>query len=406
MSRGEGKAGRPCLPGNETTGDQIMRVVFAGGGTGGHVFPGLAVAEAVKARRPDAEILFLGTGRPIDREVVPAHGYRLLEQSVRPVPSMRKPWQLPAFLWHWFRSKSLASSAMRESSVAAPEAPHPTVVLGLGGYACGPAIRVAASKGIPAAIVNPDLIPGKANLWAEKYVREVYVQFEDSRAHFRSADKVIVTGCPLRGGIAAGDRRAAAAEFGLDPDRLTLLVTGASQGAHSINEALVLLGSRLDGFADRWQVLHLTGRKEFDSVAPRVAGRRIAWKPVAFTQRMEMVYALADLAVGRAGAASLAEFTACGLPSILLPYPYHADQHQRRNAEVLAKAGAAVLVPDRIEPAAVAEDLAGPLLGMMSAPETLAPNREAARRLGRPDAAGTIADRLIALAECRSQNNE
>jgi UDP-N-acetylglucosamine--N-acetylmuramyl-(pentapeptide) pyrophosphoryl-undecaprenol N-acetylglucosamine transferase len=274
-----------------------------------------------------------------------------------------------------------------------------TVVLGLGGYAAGPAIRVAAARGVPAAILNPDLVPGKANVWAAKYVREIYCQWIDSRGRFPTTDKVYETGCPIRTGLVGGDRNAAAAEFGLDAGKRTLVVTGASQGAKTINDALVALGETLDRFAAGWQVLHLTGRSEFESFAPRVRNRRIAYKPVPFTQRMDWVYALADLVIGRAGAGSLAEITAVGVPSILMPYPFHKDRHQLHNAETLVKSGAAILVEDAIDTEKNAAALERVLLPLMQSPELLTPYRDAAGWLGKPDAAERVARRLLALAE-------
>jgi UDP-N-acetylglucosamine--N-acetylmuramyl-(pentapeptide) pyrophosphoryl-undecaprenol N-acetylglucosamine transferase len=392
-----------------------MRLIFAGGGTGGHVFPGLSVAEAVKALRPDAEMVFLATGRPIDREVIPAAGYKLVEQSVRPAPSLRKPWQVPGFLWHWFASKRTASAVIGtptpEIRTPTPElgfegfcpnspirGPRP-VVLGLGGYAAGPAIRVAAAKGIPAAILNPDVKPGRANAWAERYVREIYCQFRESARHFAGSAKIVETGCPIRSNITQGDRGLAAAEFGLDPAKRTLVVTGASQGSQSINNALGKLGPMLDRFADRWQVLHLTGKQHFEAFAPRTGSRRIAYRAVDFTTRMDLVYAVADLVVSRAGAGTLAELTAVGLPSILLPYPWHADRHQWHNAEVLVKGGAAVLLEDRIDPSANAEALAAPLNDLLQSGGKLDEMAIAARKLGKPAAARLVAERLIALAE-------
>lgn len=368
-----------------------MQAVFAGGGTGGHIYPGLSVAEALRRRRPDVEVVFLATGRPIDREVIPAAGHRLVQQSVRPLPSLRRPWQIPGFLWHWFAGKRLAGSVLRDDAV----------VLGLGGYAAGPGIRVAVSRGLPTAIVNPDLVPGKANVWAAGKVDEVYCQWPESASHFPDADpsRIIATGCPIRGNITGGDRAAAAAEFGLDAGRRTLVVTGASQGSKSVNEAVLALGGLLDRHAGDWQVLHLTGRGDHDAVAPRWAGRRIAVRTVPFTGRMDLVYALADLVISRAGAGTLAELTAVGRASILMPYPHHGDQHQRRNAEVLAARGAAVVQTDHIDPAANAAGLGPVLERLMAAPAEVAGMAEAARSIGKPDAADRVAERLITLWE-------
>jgi UDP-N-acetylglucosamine--N-acetylmuramyl-(pentapeptide) pyrophosphoryl-undecaprenol N-acetylglucosamine transferase len=253
------------------------------------------------------------------------------------------------------------------------------------------AVKLSALRGIPTALLNPDAIPGKANQYLMRYVKVVCSQFEMGEG--MAADqrkKVRVTGCPIRKGVRTLPPRAeAAGRLGLNPLLHTLLITGASQGALTINEAmLALLGTvTLNG----WQILHLTGRDHVERVRQGYREKEIAACVVDFTPAMADVWAVSDLAVSRSGASSCAELTASGVPSVLMPYPFHKDLHQRANAKVLADAGAAVLVDDEKD----AQKNAGKLRPILESLLYDAPRRqgmsEAARKLGKPRAADEVA---------------
>jgi UDP-N-acetylglucosamine--N-acetylmuramyl-(pentapeptide) pyrophosphoryl-undecaprenol N-acetylglucosamine transferase len=273
---------------------------------------------------------------------------------------------------------------------------RPNAILGLGGYAAGPAVVAARRIGIRTAILNPDAVPGRANRHLAKSADLVVLQWDVSRNEFGPGIRCESLGCPIRPAFATPpDRVTACAHFGFDPQRPVLLVTGASQGARTVNEALRLVWPEFVGQHPEWQLLHLTGAA--DETAIRAAYRDAAAPAIvmSFTHDMPHALAAANVVISRSGASTLAELTALGRASILLPYPYHRDRHQHANAQVLVDAGAAILLEDWKD----AARNSGPLRAAL---ETLAdpPVRErmsaAARTLARPGAAGEIARWLLA----------
>ncbi len=364
-------------------------IVFAGGGTGGHLFPALAVAEQIRRLGPQVDIEFHVTDRAIDRQILDPGGWRTVAQGVRPFST--RPWDWPRFWIEWRRSVRAATARMKGRP--------PRVVVGTGGYGAGPPIHAAHDLGISTALINPDLIPGRANRHLGKKVEAVFCQWEGSASHFPLVSHVIATGCPVRRSFLEVDRSAAWQEFGLDPNRKTLLITGASQGARTVNQAVVELLGGLASRRQHWQVLHLTGALDHARVVEAYRGRLDDAVVLPFTEKMAEAIAAADLVISRAGASTLAELTAVGRPSILFPYPYHKDMHQRANARVLADAGAAVLLDDAIDAKANAGRL-GPILeDLMGYPEKLARMAEAAKAIGRPDAAQTVARYLLEMTQ-------
>ncbi len=369
--------------------DATQTILFAGGGTGGHLYPGVAVAAALASRLPQARPLFLCTERPIDRVILGPTGYDFVPQPI--VPPRTSIGGLLRFWKSWRETKDQVRHLLDDR--------RPAAVVGLGGYAAGVAVKLAAERGIPTAILNPDVIPGRANLFLMRHARAVCCQFAGTADHVPAEHrgKLRVTGCPIRADIAAGaDRATALARLGLDPGLSTLVVTGASLGAQTVNEAMLRVLSDLPMAG--WQVLHLAGRDHAAAVRggyeklPAVRSR-----VVDFTPAMADVWAVADLCVSRSGASSCAELTAAGVPSILLPYPYHKDMHQRANAQVLADAAAAVLLDDHKNAEANAARL-GPVLASLTAdPARRAAMAAAARGLGRPDAAAAVADVVVGL---------
>jgi UDP-N-acetylglucosamine--N-acetylmuramyl-(pentapeptide) pyrophosphoryl-undecaprenol N-acetylglucosamine transferase len=266
------------------------------------------------------------------------------------------------------------------------------------------AIREASEKKVPCALLNPDVIPGKANQFLMKSAKAVYCQFEATAEHVAGSNryKLKVTGCPIRADMQSlPDRSDAAQRLGLEPQLRTLVITGASLGARSVNEAVLTLAEKLD--LNGWQLLHLSGREQADLVREGYRslaekGMNVAVKVIDFTPAMADVWASADLAICRAGASSCAELTACGVPSILLPYPYHKDMHQRANGKVLADAGAAVLVDDEKDRQKNAQKLAPILQPLLQDCDQRRAMAQAAKKLGRPDAADSVARMLIELA--------
>lgn len=369
-----------------STGNTIL---FAGGGTGGHLYPGISVAQALANIRPDIKPLFLATERPIDTTILKPTGYEFIPQPI--VPLQRSVGGLLKFWKGWRETSDLVRKIVRERK--------PVAVLGLGGYAAGVAVRYGSKKGIPAAILNPDVIPGKANQFLLHHVQKVCCQFDATSDHVSSnqRSKLVTTGCPIREEfLNLPSRNQAAATFGLDPNLSTLVVTGASQGAKTVNEGVLeaLQKIKLQG----WQVLHLAGKDFAAPVRDEYRALGIPATVLDFTADMHQVWAIADLSISRAGASSCAELTTCGIPSILMPYPFHKDMHQRHNAMVLVNAGAALICDDAMDRKKNGERLVSMLEGLLYDTARRQTMTEAARKLGEPHAARKVAEVLSQLA--------
>jgi len=381
--------------------------VFAGGASGGHLYPGIAVAQILQEFDPAAEVMFLCTQRQIDKDILKNFSWRYLPQSVVPLPS--KVIRIGDFWRRWRSSVRMCKRLMENEK--------PLAVLGLGGFASGPALKAASKLKIPAGILNPDAIPGKANRFCLKYADKIFLQWEMNRRYFgRNVGKCLVTGCPVRPEIIKKrgtdektdiekprvrneqNQTEARQELGLDGWIKTLVVMGGSQGGHNVNGASVqCLAGKLVNI-EGWQVLHLTGKIDEPSVRRAYKTANVPGKVLAFSEQMESVLAAADLVISRAGASSLAELTAMGLPSILLPYPYHKDRHQLHNAEMLAKAAAARIVIDDGDIPGTADRLAKVMTECMQ--EGIWQSMSwSARTIGKPGAAWTVATELARLTE-------
>lgn len=361
--------------------------VIAGGGTGGHLYPGLAVAESLRRIQPDFKVTVFGTRRPIDRKLTEVRGCELVAQEVRPFPSKLLQW--PGFLRAWLRSVAVAKKRFGDTP--------PSIVLGLGGYAAGPPITAAAKLGIPTALFNPDAVPGRANKALAPKVDTVFVQWESTRDQFPKARDVICTGCPIRSAFARATREKGLSELKLDPGRNTILVTGASQGARSINAAVLEL-MELWRVAKEWQLVHLTGDADFETCKARYREAGVRAQVIAYTEHMPLCMAAADLVISRAGASTLAEITAMGLPSVLMPYPFDRHKHQHANARVLVDGGAAELVEDSNDPSDNSRRLLPILRDLMKSTERRRRMASAAKAMGRTHAADTIAEQIFELA--------
>lgn len=366
--------------------------VFAGGGTGGHLLPGLAVAKELQARCADAKIHFFVTDRKIDEQILSQAGYSYTQQMVEPFSL--KPWGFLTFSYGLLGSIRDAAKALAIL--------RPAAVLGMGGFAAGPAGRVAGKLKIPLALLNPDAQPGLANKWLAKRAAKIFVQWETTAQALatRTQAELLVTGCPVRKQIYLATRQEGIDRFGLDANKKVLLVPGGSQGAMNVNRTVIELLPQLDTLSDYWQILHLTGPGKLEVVqqAYEQAATKIDYKLVDFTTDMPQALAAADLVLGRAGASSLAEFTAKRLPAVLMPYPYGRNQHQRANARCLADVGAAIIVPDKCDAKANAAAVGNVLLDLMTSEEKLTAMSAAYEPLFKENAAGQVAEELLKLA--------
>jgi UDP-N-acetylglucosamine--N-acetylmuramyl-(pentapeptide) pyrophosphoryl-undecaprenol N-acetylglucosamine transferase len=367
--------------------------VIAAGGTAGHVHPGIALAGALRRARPDIAISFVGTPRGIEGEALPAAGYPLHLIDV-------VPWARTLGAKRFLAPASLVGARRRARALLGSIAP--AAVVGMGGYASLPVVLAARSRGLPTILHEQNAIPGLANMVGSRVARRVAVTFEEARSRFPRTTEVRVTGNPIRPEIALldrGGRRAeAAAALALDPSRTTILVMGGSLGAARLNDAAAGLARLWSDRAGR-QMLVVAGPAHGAELRERLAEETaggLVVRCIDFLERIELAYAAADLALCRAGAATVTELAAVGLPAVLVPYPYARANHQEANARALEHAGGARVLLDR---EATPQAVAAVLEELLSDERALGDMSAAARRLGRPRAADDLAAWVLDVAE-------
>lgn len=357
-----------------------MRCVIAGGGTGGHLFPGIAVAEAFMEREVGNEVLFIGTERGIEARVLATGKFPLRMIPALPIQGRsvsRKGKALLALP----RSIGEALKILKEF--------QPQMVLGVGGYASGPGVLAAALLGVKRAIHEQNVIPGTTNRILKSFSQRIFVSFEETKRYFPGR-RTVVTGNPIRKEIA---RCALLRERG---DRFTLFIFGGSAGAHRINEAMVEALNGLQDLKPSLRFIHQTGKEDFHFVSKGYEEKGFEAEVAPFIDEMARCYQRADLVICRSGASTIAELAVCAKASILIPYPYAAHQHQLINAQKLVDWGAAKMIRD--------EELRGALLseairGLYHHPEERERMEEAIRKIGRPRAAEEIVDHCYELMQ-------
>lgn len=360
-----------------------MKLIIAGGGTGGHLFPGIAVAEEFLSRAPGNEVLFVGTERGIEARAVPAAGYRLeliSAAGIRGKGGLSQIKGAAMMLYGYAQSRKVLKSF------------KPDLVLGVGGYASLPMVLAARGSQVPGFIHEQNAIPGHTNRLLARVADRVFVTLEESVKFFPAA-KTLLTGNPLRHQILEQAVKAAEEVPQTGGNRrFRLLVFGGSQGAHAINMAMVAALPSLERFKGELEIVHQTGAKDSDEVAE--AYRRHGFDAAAtpFIDDMAGAYQRADLIICRAGATTIAEVTACGKACLFIPFPHAVDDHQRRNAEALLKKQAAFLL---LEQELSGERLAGMIRELMEDPELVSRTGRLAFSLARLDAAKIIVDEMM-----------
>lgn len=372
-----------------------MRLLIAGGGTGGHLFPGIAIAEELRARAPDAQVRFVGTRRGIEARVLPELGWELdlIEVSglktVGTFGALRGLVRLPRALWQ----------ARRVVRAFAPDA-----VIGVGGYASGPVVLMARMAGVPTAICEQNSIPGLTNKILGRVVRTVFVSFDSTRRFF-GPRKTVVSGNPVRRELVHRLLDAGAAPPTPAPpttdlaasERVHVLVSGGSLGAVAVNElaadALIALAKAIP-----LSIVHQTGDRGLAATTRRYADAGVAADCHAFIKDMASAYHRADLILGRAGATTVAELAIIGKPAVFIPYPFAADNHQEINAREMADAGAAVMFK---QSELTADKLAGALRPLVTDPARRAVMGAKMKALARPGAAATVIDWCVAARRAR-----
>jgi UDP-N-acetylglucosamine--N-acetylmuramyl-(pentapeptide) pyrophosphoryl-undecaprenol N-acetylglucosamine transferase len=362
-----------------------MRCVIAGGGTGGHLFPGVAIAEAFIEKEMGNEVLFIGTERGIESRVLTGGKFALRTIQVRPLTgkSLRSKgkalWTLPGAILE-------AISILKEF--------RPQIVLGVGGYASGPALLAAFLLRIKRAIHEQNLVPGMTNRILKWFSQRIFVSFEESKEYFPRG-RVWVTGTPVRKEFLASHPAGQEGLKRVDKDLFSLLVFGGSAGAQRINRAMTEALGSLEGIKPFLKIVHQTGREDLESVSKIYRERGFHGLASPFFEEMAAQYKGSDLVICRSGASTIAELAICGRAAILVPYPHAARQHQLINAQKLVDLGAAKMIRDEELNGA---SLSKAILHLYAHPEERTGMEEEIRKLGHPGAAREIVDRIYALA--------
>ena len=351
-----------------------MKLVIAGGGTGGHLFPGVAIAEEMRAREGSAEITFVGTARGIEARVLPELGWplELIEVSglktVGIKGAIKGLFRLPRA---WWQARALLKRL------------QPDAVIGVGGYASGPVVLAAKLRGIPTAICEQNSIPGLTNKILGRLARRVFLSFETSRKFFKPA-KIVMAGNPVRRDLVAKLTSSAAAH----DERIHVLVSGGSLGAVAVNElaAQALIALAKD---HRLAITHQTGEKDLEATAARYREAGVAADCRAFIKDMAATYLAADLVIGRAGATTVAELAIAGKPAVFIPYPFAADNHQELNAQEMADKGAALVFR---QADLTADKLVAALRPLLDDPAKRTAMGAAMKTLAKPAAAAAVID--------------
>ena len=360
-----------------------MRIVIAAGGTAGHVNPALALAQALA----EHDVSFIGTHAGFERELVAAAGLPFESVEVRGFDRSRPLGIVPV---GWVAARAIGAARKLLKGI------RPAVVVGMGGYVSLPVSLAARSLRIPVVLHEQNIVLGLANRVSKRWARVVAVSFEETLAEAGPRGELV--GDPVAREVAypdrARERERGLERFGLDPGRRTLIVFGGSLGARRINEAATGLATEWSERDDR-QIVHILGRRSEETAGPDTAAGALVYRRIPFVERMVEAYAVADLALCRGGATTVAELAAMGLPAIIVPYPHHRDRQQERQGRVLERAGGAILLADADTTTERVARAADDLLGR---PEALENMGRAALSLARPDAAGDLARIVVKVA--------
>lgn len=357
------------------------RFLFAGGGTGGHLFPAIAVADKIKSLRPEAEIIFVGTKNKIESVVVPKLGYRFATVWIK---GFARKMNIQNLIFPLRVVVSLVQSFWISMKF------RPAVAVGSGGYVSGPAVYAASLLGADVVLLEQNSYPGVTTKLLEARAREIHICFEDAGKYLKNKKAIKLTGNPVRSALKLTDKKEALAKFGFNTDRKTLLVLGGSLGAGSINKAVSESLADLNDIQIIWQ----TGKNYFDSY--KLLRNDNVWIG-PFIDDMSAAFSAADLLVSRAGATTISELSALALPVILVPSPNVAENHQYKNAESLTKGNAAVLLEDK----QVSEKLSSAVKDIINDEEKLRSLSSNIKKFAGQDAALVIAQQIIKFAEAK-----
>jgi UDP-N-acetylglucosamine--N-acetylmuramyl-(pentapeptide) pyrophosphoryl-undecaprenol N-acetylglucosamine transferase len=366
----------------------MIKVVFAGGKTGGHIFPAIAMATEFKKRFPQSQLVFVGTKEGLEKSIVPRYGFKLL--FIKTKGLSRRSYLSNLLLWFY-----LSKSFYQALRILNRE--RPNLVVGTGGYVSFPVVLLASLKDIPTLIQEQNSFPGISTRFLAHFVDKVCLSYSESVKYFSGRKKLKVIGNPIREDLVCAERNQALRKFGLDVGKKTIFVFGGSQGAHTINHVFLQC---LDLLKLEWQILWQTGEADFPEISQKVKEKKIASVVYPFIQDMGSAYAASDLIISRAGALALAEITACGKPSILIPFPFATADHQRHNAQALQKKGAATVILQKD----LDEEVLAEKIGSLLSDETeLKQMTEKSERMGRPEATSLLVDEMEGLLKMKRE---
>lgn len=367
-----------------------MRIIISGGGTGGHIYPAITIAKAIKEKVECCEILFIGTHNGLEADIIPKEGFEIKFIDVAGFErrlSVKNMQNLIKAIGSVWKSRKFISQF------------KPDLVIGTGGYVCGPVLLAASLLKIPTMIQEQNVIPGATNKILSRFVDKVVLGFAETEKYFVNSGKVFFSGNPIRKEVISATRKEGIEALGLDSAKRTILISGGSRGARSINQAMIPVHQYFAG-SKEIQLLHVTGQSEYNGIVGKfnqsgidiITAGNIIIKPYLYN--MPLALAVADLAIFRAGALGLAELTARGIPSILIPYPYAAANHQEFNAREMERQGAAVLIRDN---ELTSDILLKTIKELIHSHEKLNTMALASKKIGRPKAAECIAQVALSL---------
>ena len=369
-----------------------MKIIVSGGGTGGHIYPALTLIRTIQEKVPETEFLYVGTRQGLESDIIPKENIPFFALD------LAGGFERHFTLANIKRAANAILSVKKAMNIV--QTFNPDVVVGTGGYVCGPILLAASLEKVPTLIQEQNVVAGITNKILSKFVTKIAVGCEGALNHFPK-DKTTYTGNPIRAEVLQGTREEGLKHFDFDDDKPVVLISGGSRGARSINRAMVdvLVNAATNPTV---QYLHVTGKSEYDDVIERIEDAGVALETLRhirvepYLYNMPQAMAMTDLAIFRAGATGLAELTARGIPSILIPYPYAAENHQEYNAKALVEAGAARMILNK--------DLTSELLQeniteLLESPGKLKAMSAASLSLGRPQAAKDIAEMILSMSK-------
>lgn len=362
-----------------------MRVIMTGGGTGGHIYPAIAIADKIRRKNPGAEILFVGTRRGMEKDLVPKNGYEIRFITVSGF-NRKKLWKNVKTFYHLAKGNLQANQIIKQFK--------PDLVIGTGGYVCGPVVRAAYKKGIRTFIHEQNAFPGVTNKLLEKYVEKVFISFPESKTYFKDQSKLVVTGNPIRKSFLLSSVQNSREKLGIQSSEFVILCFGGSLGASRINQAMTNSLEILN-VEPNIRVFFITGKNHYQKICDEIKEKKINLsdqiKIMEYADNMHEYLSGADLVISRAGALTVSEITACGKASILIPSPNVTGNHQYFNAKVVADKGGAIIIEEKN---LTDEKLLAAILRLKNNKEALNHMALASSKIGRLDAVDMIYDHL------------